>query len=129
MAGTTLVERCRASSSSSTARAGGAQVAERLATALVPRNWMEFVNEPQSEAELNALPRCVRRGSPFGSADWTGKTAKQLGIESLLRPRGRPKKEGKTANNRQLSLVSYLPQIWWVAPFVLLQVVNEIQVE
>jgi putative transposase len=58
-----------------------------------PANWLEIVNCAQSEAELDALRRCVRRGRPFGNADWTARTAKQLGIESTLRARGRPKKE------------------------------------
>ncbi len=58
-----------------------------------PADWLEIVNRPQSEAELEALRRSVRRGCPYGSADWTGRTAKQLGIESTLRARGRPKKQ------------------------------------
>ncbi len=58
-----------------------------------PADWLEIVNCAQSEAELNALRRCVRRGCPFGNADWAARTAKQLGIESTLRARGRPKKE------------------------------------
>jgi putative transposase len=56
-------------------------------------NWLEIANCAQSEAELDALRRCVRRGCPFGNADWTARTSKQLGIESTLRARGRPKKE------------------------------------
>lgn len=58
-----------------------------------PADWLEIVNCPQSEVELDALRRCVRRGCPFGNADWAARTAKQLGIESTLRARGRPKKE------------------------------------
>ncbi|MGO9111112.1 MAG: hypothetical protein ACLP9L_17960 [Thermoguttaceae bacterium] len=41
-----------------------------------PVDWLEVVNQAQSEAELKALRRCVRRGSPFGSADWSAGTAK-----------------------------------------------------
>jgi len=58
-----------------------------------PSDWLEIVNCPQSEAELEALRRCVQRGSPFGSIDWTAMIAKQLKIESSLRARGRPRKE------------------------------------
>ncbi len=57
-----------------------------------PSNWLEIVNRPQCEAELNALRQCVQRGSPFGSAEWTAETAKRLRIESTLRPRGKPKR-------------------------------------
>ena len=58
-----------------------------------PADSLEIVNRAQSEAELDAMRRCVRRGCPLGSADWAARTAKQLGIESTLRARGRPKKE------------------------------------
>lgn len=58
-----------------------------------PTNWIELVNQPQSEAELDALRRCVQRGSPFGSAPWSAETAKRLGIESTLKTLGRPRKE------------------------------------
>ena len=30
-----------------------------------PVDWLEIVNQPQSEAELDALRRCVHRGSPY----------------------------------------------------------------
>jgi len=53
----------------------------------------KYVNAPQTEAELEAIRRCLRRGSPYGSAVWTEQTAKQLGLQSTLRARGRPRKE------------------------------------
>lgn len=58
-----------------------------------PRNWVERVNRPQTEAELEALRRAVNRGSPFGSPRWVERTVKRLGLESTLRPRGRPRRE------------------------------------
>ena len=56
-----------------------------------PDNWLDLVNQPQSEAELEALRRCANRGCPMGNPDWVENTAKQLGIESTQRARGRPK--------------------------------------
>ena len=56
-----------------------------------PANWIEIVNRPQSEAKLEALRRCVRRGCPLGDKSWTAATAKFLGIEFTQRSRGRPK--------------------------------------
>lgn len=50
------------------------------------------VNRAMSEAELAAIRQCIVRGAPFGADDWTRKTATKLGLESSLRPRGRPKK-------------------------------------
>ncbi len=58
-----------------------------------PSDWLQIVNQPQSEAELDAFRRAVRRGCPFGSAVWTAETAKQLKIDSTLHPLGRPRKE------------------------------------
>jgi hypothetical protein len=47
---------------------------------------------PQTEAELAALRRCVQRGSPFGEGAWCDQIVRRLGLESTLRPQGRPKK-------------------------------------
>lgn len=58
-----------------------------------PRGWLEFVNEPQTEAELEAVRRCVARGTPHGSEKWVKRSAKRLGLASTLRPRGRPRKK------------------------------------
>ncbi len=55
------------------------------------RQWVEHVNRPQSDAELNAIRLSVVRGQPFGSQSWAQQTAKILGLESTLRPRGRPR--------------------------------------
>jgi putative transposase len=57
-----------------------------------PRRWLELVNKPQNESELAALRRCGKRGQPLGDADWIASTAKELGLESTLTPRGRPRK-------------------------------------
>src|SRR5271166_4459304 len=54
-------------------------------------NWAEEVNVPQTEAELSALRRSVNRGCPFGESFWSEQTVRRLGLESTLRPRGRPK--------------------------------------
>ena len=60
-----------------------------------PRGWRRMVNQPQTEAELKALRRSVHRSQPYGSDDWVKRAAVTLGLESTLRPRGRPKKEIK----------------------------------
>ena len=54
-------------------------------------DWIKHVNTPQSEAELAAIRRSIRRGRPFGDDDWTVQTASQLNLESTLVPRGRPR--------------------------------------
>lgn len=58
-----------------------------------PRNWLAAVNRPdEDEGELAALRESVKRGRPFGSPEWQRTTAAMLGLESTLRPRGRPRK-------------------------------------
>jgi putative transposase len=57
-----------------------------------PRHWLELVNQPQTDDELNALRHCVLKGQPFGSTSWKEQTATQLGLESTLRSRGRPRR-------------------------------------
>jgi putative transposase len=57
-----------------------------------PRGWVRRVNQPLTEPELEALRRCVRRGQPFGGDRWTLRVATRLGLESTLRPRGRPRR-------------------------------------
>lgn len=59
----------------------------------LPSDWTEYVNTPQTEAELEAIRRCVRRGSPYGNAIWGTEVAERLGLQSTLRRRGRPHKE------------------------------------
>jgi putative transposase len=55
-------------------------------------DWAGYVNEPQTESEVEALRRSVVRGCPFGSEDWGRQTAAELGLGSTQRARGRPRK-------------------------------------
>ena len=64
-----------------------------------PRRWCEFVNEPQTEAEVNAIRHAVNKGRPYGSESWIAKTAKQLGLEPTTRRRGRPRKVAPKPHN------------------------------
>jgi putative transposase len=60
-----------------------------------PKDWLARVNATQTEGELTALRQRIARGAPFGDERWVGRTAKRLGLESSIRPRGRPRKETK----------------------------------
>jgi putative transposase len=62
----------------------------------LPRGWERLVDEPQTEKELEALRRSLRRGRPFGGDAWVKRTASALGLESTTRPRGRPRKPAMT---------------------------------
>ena len=82
-----------------------------------PRDWTDRVNRPfgpkEEEAvrrgiqllggvwrvigggtkEEEAVRRSIQRGQPDGSPCWQAAVAKRLGLESVFRPRGRPRKE------------------------------------
>jgi putative transposase len=59
----------------------------------IPANWLKFVNQPMREAELMDIRDCVNRGRPYGTEAWIRTAAARLGLESTLRPRGRPMKQ------------------------------------
>jgi len=88
-----LVRRAQDWRWSSAAMLGGGEYAGLLDPGPVPRSrdWLDWVNQPQSEAELAALRTCIARGMPYGNETWQHATAERLGLESSLRPRGRPR--------------------------------------
>jgi len=60
-----------------------------------PREWLDLVNQPQSDAEAEQVRSRIKTGRPLGTPQWQRRTAEQLGIELDPRPRGRPKRRGK----------------------------------
>ncbi len=58
----------------------------------LPKDWVKYVDEPITEKELERLRQSVNRQSPYGNPSWQIQVSKQLGLESTLRPRGRPGK-------------------------------------
>jgi putative transposase len=56
-----------------------------------PRDWISRINRPDNALELESLRLSVQRGRPFGEETWVRRMAKRFGMESTLRPRGRPK--------------------------------------
>ena len=62
---------------------------------LKPAQWTRHVNGMETEAELKSLRHCLARGTPFGNPRWQTSTAADLGLESSLPPRGRPKRPDK----------------------------------
>ena len=63
---------------------------------------------PDRKKEREALQASVVGGRPFGSKSWQEATAKQLGLESTFRSRGRPIKTINGSN----------PWHYWTAPLV-----------
>jgi putative transposase len=64
-----------------------------------PADWLVHVNEPQTEAEVERLRECLRRGRPFGTPLWMQRAARRLALEASLRPRGRPRKGGPATSS------------------------------
>ena len=63
-----------------------------------PRDWTARVNRPFGPGEEEAVLRSIRRGQAFVSESWQADAAARLGLESLLRPRGRPRKDSKNGS-------------------------------
>lgn len=57
-----------------------------------PANWETWLEHPLFDHELTALRTCVNRQAPFGGPEWQAHFATATGLESTLRPRGRPRK-------------------------------------
>lgn len=54
--------------------------------------WIQQVKMDFSKAEREQLDWSSRRGVPFGDSAWVEMMARKYGLESTMRPRGRPKK-------------------------------------
>jgi putative transposase len=67
----------------------------------LPDDWLGMENRPQSDGELEALRRSVRRGAPFGDEAWTRRTAAKLRLESSLRPPWRPRNRKPVAEREK----------------------------
>ena len=50
------------------------------------------MNRAEGKKELEAVRRSVQRGQPYGSELWSEQIVRTLGLESTVRPRGRPRK-------------------------------------
>jgi putative transposase len=61
------------------------------------KDWLAHVARPQTDVEIAAIRRCAHRGCPFGHESWQRKTVAALGLQSTLRPRGRPRHQNNEA--------------------------------
>jgi putative transposase len=56
----------------------------------MPQRWSEWVNRVAVKGELDAIRRSVNRQNPYGDSDWQKMIIRKFGLESTVRPRGRP---------------------------------------
>jgi putative transposase len=75
-------------------RYGSAEQKRLLSVWPIPRltGWVDHVNAPLTEGELAAVRQSIRRGRPYGNPRRIKTTTRRLGVETTLRPRGRPTK-------------------------------------
>lgn len=70
----------------------GAPLSLAMSPAPLPADWVDYVNQPQTAAELAAIRTCIDRQRPFGNEDWVKAAARQLNSDQSLEPIGRPPK-------------------------------------
>jgi putative transposase len=58
----------------------------------LPGSWAEWVNQPQTSAELAAIRTSVNRQRPYGDPEWVVRNAREAGLEQSLVDVGRPRK-------------------------------------
>jgi len=61
----------------------------------LPDEWGRYVDEPLTEKELERLRESAHRQAPFGAFIWKSKVCNEFGLESTIRKRGRPIKQGE----------------------------------
>ena len=58
----------------------------------LPTNWDRLVQDALPIQALVKLDNSNKRGAPLGEPKWAHEIASKMGLESTLRPRGRPRK-------------------------------------
>lgn len=58
-----------------------------------PRNYLDYLNEAQTEAELEGVRKSVNKNIPFGDDTWRGNIIEKFNLGQTIRGVGRPKKE------------------------------------
>jgi putative transposase len=58
----------------------------------LPGWWRDFVNQPQTAAELEAVRTSVNRQRPFGEESWVVEKARESDLTQSLNAPGRPRK-------------------------------------
>lgn len=73
---------------------GSAEQKKLLADSPVdlPRNYIRWINEPESLKELEQLRTSIHRNSPFGNDAWVDHIITKYELESTVRSQGRPRK-------------------------------------
>lgn len=57
-----------------------------------PKNYLQWLNEPEPDELLERLRTSVNRSQPFGSTSWSDRIIKKFNLETTVKSRGRPGK-------------------------------------
>ena len=57
-----------------------------------PKDYIIWLNQPQSEDEENIIKNSIQRGSPYGDGSWGKNIINKFNLEMTVRSKGRPKK-------------------------------------
>ena len=57
-----------------------------------PGDYRKSLNHAQGREEVEKIREAIARSRPYGSDNWVSKAAREFGLESTTRHRGRPKK-------------------------------------
>lgn len=58
----------------------------------LPEKWLTHVDNIPEIKDIQDITRCIKRSCPYGGKRWIAQTTAELGLESTMRPLGRPKK-------------------------------------
>ena len=59
-----------------------------------PRNYIQYLNEPQKDKELQSIRKSVNKNIPFGNDSWVWRMVDKFKLKQTLRGVGRPKNGG-----------------------------------
>ena len=58
----------------------------------MPNEYINLVNNPQTDSEMEVLRYSVNKGKPYGTETWVSRIIKKFDLVATLRNPGRPKK-------------------------------------
>lgn len=81
--------------SSHRGRTGATESSAEQLPVEMPSDWTSYVDQMLPEDELAKIKTSMHRQTPFGSPPWQTNICRELGLESTLKPKGRPRLWGQ----------------------------------
>lgn len=60
---------------------------------ILPTNWHNFINEDKKQIDLDYIRNSIESQVTLGDENWQYMICKKYGLESTLRPKGRPRRD------------------------------------